>query len=216
MRDPELLRYKELSPYANSGSLTREQFLFHETRIVGELYLLGLTDEEIIAKVYAENLFRYPTEKMLRNIARACLKRIHALEDAENPDDKRLIDALVNRSGSVAKQICLYAMMQQNRLINDFMLKVIGNKFAERDYSFSKLVVSSFLIDLQEQDPWVASWSVSTLNKIRQVIVKTLVDNEYLDDINSRQLNTITINPLLEDILREKHKSALAAFNCLY
>lgn len=96
------------------------------------------------------------------------------------------------------------------------MLKVIGNKFVERDYSFSKLVVSSFLIDLQEQDPWVASWSVSTLNKIRQVIVKTLVDNEYLDDINSRQLNTITINPLLEDILREKHKPALAAFNCLY
>ena len=107
-------------------------------------------------------------------------------------------------------------MMRQNRLINDFMLKVIGNKFAERDYSFSKLVVSSFLIDLQEQDPWVASWSVSTLNKIRQVIVKTLVDNEYLDDINSRQLNTITINPILEDILREKHKLALAAFNCLY
>ena len=138
------------------------------------------------------------------------------MEDAENPDDKRLIDALVNRSSSVAKQICLYAMMQQNRLINDFMLKVIGNKFAERDYSFSKLVVSSFLIDLQEQDPWVASWSASTMNKIRQVIVKTLVDNEYLDDINSRQLNTITINPILEDILREKHNPALAAFNCLY
>lgn len=216
MRNPELLRYKELSPYANSGSLTREQFLFHETRIVGELYLHGLTDEEIISKVFVENLFRYPTEKMLRNIARACLKRVHSLENLDNPDDKRLIDALVYGSSSVAKQICLYAMMKQNRLINDFMLKVIGNKFAGRDYSFSKLVVSSFLIDLQEQDQWVASWSTSTINKIRQVIVKTLVDNEYLDDNNSRQLNTITITPILEDVLREKHRSALAAFNCLY
>ena len=37
MRDPELLRYKELSPYANSGSLTREQFLFQETRFEGEM-----------------------------------------------------------------------------------------------------------------------------------------------------------------------------------
>ena len=216
MRNPELLRYKELSPYANSGSLTREQFLFHETRIVGELYLYGLTDEEIISKVFVENLFRYPTEKMLSNIARACLKRVHSLENLDNPDDKRLIDALVYGSSSVAKQICLYAMMKQNRLINDFMLKVIGNKFAGRDYSFSKLVVSSFLIDLQEQDQWVASWSTSTINKIRQVIVKTLVDNEYLDDNNSRQLNTITITPILEDVLREKHRSALVAFNCLY
>lgn len=216
MRNPELLRYKELSHYANSGSLTREQFLFHETRIVGELYLHGLTDEEIVSKVFVENLFRYPTEKMLSNIARACLKRVHSLENLDNPDDKRLIDALVYGSSSVAKQICLYAMMKQNRLINDFMLKVIGNKFAGRDYSFSKLVVSSFLIDLQEQDQWVASWSTSTINKIRQVIVKTLVDNEYLDDNNSRQLNTITITPILEDVLREKHRSALAAFNCLY
>ena len=169
-----------------------------------------MSDEEIIKKVYNENLFRYPTEKMLRNIARVCLKRIHALED------ERLIKALVEKPGSIAKQVCLYAMMKQNRLVNDFMLKVIGHKFIERDYGFSKLVVSSFLIDLQEQDPWVASWSPSTINKIRQVIVKTLVDNEYLDDNKSRRLNTITINSVLEEVLREKDKAALAAFNCLY
>lgn len=210
MQNPELLRYKEKSPYEKSGSLTREQYLFNETRVVGELYLQGMTDEEIIEKVYNENLFRYPTEKMLRNIARVCLKRIHALED------DRLIKALVEMPGSIAKQVCLYAMMKQNRLINDFMLKVIGHKFIERDYGFSKLVVSSFLIDLQEQDPWVASWSPSTINKIRQVIVKTLVDNEYLDDNKSRQLNTITINSVLEEVLRDKDKAALAAFNCLY
>lgn len=210
MQNPELLRYKEQSPYEKSGSLTREQYLFNETRVVGELYLQGMSDEEIIEKVYNENLFRYPTEKMLRNIARVCLKRIHALED------ERLIKALVEMPGSIAKQVCLYAMMKQNRLINDFMFKVIGHKFIERDYGFSKLVVSSFLIDLQEQDPWVASWSPSTINKIRQVIVKTLVDNEYLDDNKSRQLNTITINSVLEGVLREKDKAALAAFNCLY
>lgn len=210
MQNPELLRYKEQSPYEKSGSLTREQYLFNETRLVGELYLQGMTDEEIIEKVYNENLFRYPTEKMLRNIARVCLKRIHALED------DRLIKALVEMPGSIAKQVCLYAMMKQNRLIYDFMLKVIGHKFIERDYGFRKLVVSSFLIDLQEQDPWVASWSPSTINKIRQVIVKTLVDNEYLDDNKSRQLNTITINSVLEEVLREKDGAALAAFNCLY
>ena len=210
MQNLELLRYKEQSHYEKSGALTREQYLFNETRVVGELYLHGMSDEETIEKVYNENLFRYPTEKMLRNIARVCLKRINALED------ERLIKALVEKPGSIAKQVCLYAMMKQNRLVNDFMLKVIGHKFIERDYGFSKLVVSSFLIDLQEQDPWVASWSPSTINKIRQVIVKTLVDNEYLDDNKSRQLSTITINSVLEEVLREKDKAALAAFNCLY
>ena len=70
MQNLELLRYKEQSPYEKSGALTREQYLFNETRVVGELYLQGMSDEEIIEKVYNENLFRYPTEKMLRNIAR--------------------------------------------------------------------------------------------------------------------------------------------------
>lgn len=210
MKSEELLRYKELSPYVNSGSLTREQYLFHETRLVAELYLQGLVDAEIVEKVYHENLFQYPTEKMLRNIARVCLKRLHAL------DDERLIAALAQQPASIAKQICLYAMMQQNRLMNDFMLKVIGKKFLERDYSFNRLVVSSFLLDLQEQDPWVASWSASTLTKIRQVIMKTLVDNDYLDNNKAEQLNTVTVNGILEAVLKEKNQAALAAFNCLY
>lgn len=210
MKSEESLRYKELSPYVNSGSLTREQYLFNETRIVGELYLQGLVDAEIVEKVYRENLFQYPTEKSLRKLARCCLRRIHAL------GDERLIAALVQQSASSAKQICLYAMMQQNRLVNDFMLKVIGKRFQKRDYSFNKLVVSSFLLDLQEQDPWVASWSASTLTKIRQVIVKTLVDNDYLDNTKAERLNTVTINSMLEVVLREKNQAALAAFNCLY
>ena len=210
MKSEEVLRYKERSPYVKSGSLTREQFLFNETRSVAELYLQGLTDAEIVEQVYRENLFQYPTEKMLRNIARVCLKRLRAL------DDERLIAALVEQPASSAKQICLYAMMQQNRLMNEFMLKVIGKKFLERDYSFNKLLVSSFLLDLQEQDLWVASWSASTLTKIRQVIVKTLVDNDYLDNNKSEQLNTVTINSILEAALREKNQAALAAFNCLY
>lgn len=210
MKSQESLRYKEFSPYVNSGSLTREQYLFNETRIVGELYLQGLDDEEIVKKVYEENLFQYPTEKMLRNIARVCLKRLHALAD------DRLIEALVNQPASIAKQICLYAMMQQNRLVNDFMLKVIGKKFQERDYSFNKLLVSSFLLDLQEQDQWVASWSSSTMTKIRQVLIKTLVDNDYLDNNKAETLNTITISSILETVLREKNKAALTAFNCLY
>ena len=51
MQNLELLRYKEQSPYEKSGALTREQYLFNETRVVGELYLQGMSDEEIIEKV---------------------------------------------------------------------------------------------------------------------------------------------------------------------
>ena len=43
--------YKYDPPYSGSGSLTREQFLFHETRIVAKLLVdEELNDDEIIVK----------------------------------------------------------------------------------------------------------------------------------------------------------------------
>lgn len=57
MQNPELLRYKEQSPYKKLGSLTREQYLFNETRIVGELYLQGMTDTALMKCFWKINLY---------------------------------------------------------------------------------------------------------------------------------------------------------------
>ena len=46
-----------------SGALTREQFLFHEMRITARLKLEGLSDRDVLTRVYNDNLFQYPTEK---------------------------------------------------------------------------------------------------------------------------------------------------------
>jgi hypothetical protein len=117
----------------------------------------------------------------------------------------------------VAKQVCLYAMMRQYRLIWDFMLTVVGEKYCNLDSSFSKADVNAFLMRLQEQDDWVATWSENTIAKVRQVIIKTLVENEYLDSPKAEQLNPVLISPLLENAIRaDGQEAALPAFNCLY
>ena len=56
--------FKYDSPYSGSGSLTREQFLFYETRIVAKLLVdEGLNDDEITKRIMDENLFQFPTLK---------------------------------------------------------------------------------------------------------------------------------------------------------
>ena len=60
------------------------------------------------------------------------------------------------------------------------------------------------------------TWSDSTIAKVRQVIVKTLVENEYLDSPKAERLNPVLINPLLENAIRAAGQEiALPAFNCL-
>ena len=59
-----------------SASLTREQFLFSETRIVAQLMDKGLDEAAIYEKIVSENLFQLPTEKSVRSLIRPCVRRL--------------------------------------------------------------------------------------------------------------------------------------------
>lgn len=62
----------------------------------------------------------------------------------------------------------------------------------------------------------MATWSDSTIAKIRQILTKTLVENDYLDSIKADHLNMVLISPILENAIRNNGVTeALPAFNCL-
>ena len=143
-----------------NGGLTREQFLFYEIRTVATLLQQGLSRDEILEKIKQENLFQFPTERMISSIANTCFKRIDALES------ETLVYHLANAPADVAKQINLYAMMKYNRIVWDFMTTVIAEKFRTQEFDFSKKDLNVFFFRLQEQNDSVASWSDSTINKI--------------------------------------------------
>ena len=84
-----------------NGGLTREQFLFYEIRVLAGLLNDGLSEEEAVQQIIDENLFQFPTERMLKSIAGTCLKRIHALDNAA------LAAGLATEPFAVAKQINL-------------------------------------------------------------------------------------------------------------
>lgn len=199
---------KQTSPY--NAAITREQFLFYEMRITAKLLNEGLDKDHVVERIISENLFQYPTEKSVRKMALACIRRLEVLKD------NTLISAIATQPSSIAKQICLYAMMRQYRLVWDFMLTVIGDKYQKLDGSFSRMDLNAFFMRLQEQDNWVATWSNSTITKVRQVLTKILVENEYLDSIDATHLNPVLISSLLENTIREDGQEiALPAFNCL-
>lgn len=102
------------SPYR--AYITREPFLFYEMRTTARLLSDGLTDQETLDRIEKDNLFQYPTERSVKRMAKACLKRLRGM------DDDSLINAIATKPQDVSRQICLYAMMKEHRLISDFML----------------------------------------------------------------------------------------------
>ncbi|MFR3551926.1 MAG: DUF1819 family protein [Negativibacillus sp.] len=195
--------------YLYNASLTREPFLFYEMRTTAKLLCSGLSEENVVEQITNDNLFQYPTEKSVARMAKACLKRLAAM------DDNDLVRAIAQQPTDVAKQICLYAMMKQSRLMWEFMLTVIGEKYRLKDSSFGRIDLNTYFMRLQEQDDAVATWSEGTITKLKQVLAKVLVENEYLDNIRADHLNSVYLHPILENAIRSHgDRMVLPAFNC--
>lgn len=192
-----------------NGGLTAEQFLFYEIRIVSKQYLEGRSIDEIIEYIQRDNLFQYPTEREVSRLTRACYKRLVAL------DNEKLVYELANASVEVAKQINLYAMMRYNRLVREFMTDIIGEKYRQQDFSYTKKDINVFFSRLREQNDDIAAWSEQTITKLKQVLTKCLIETEMLDSFRARELNPIFISAELESGIRENNDlAALPAFNC--
>ena len=191
-------------------TITREQFLFHEMRIVARLLDGGMDEEKVKEEVVANNLFQYPTERMIKNIASVCLNRF------KETDSKELTHIVATESSDVAKQACLFLMMNYYRLVWEFMITVIGEKYRTKDSSFTKIDLNSFFTRLQEQNDVVASWSNATINKCKQVLKKTLVETGYLDNNRSEVLNPVLLDYSVREAIENTNNSeALVAFGCM-
>jgi len=191
-----------------NGGLTAEQFLFYEMRIVSKMYTQGKPLEEILETVKRDNLFQYPTERQVSRLTRACYKRLVAL------GNENLTREVANAPVEVAKQINLYAMMRYNRLVREFMINLVGEKYRLNDFSFTRKDANVFFSHLQEQNDDVAKWSEQTITKLKQVLTKCLIETEMLDSVRDTTLNPIFISEELERGIKENNDlSALAAFN---
>lgn len=196
------------SPYKGCGSLTREQFLFYEMRTTAKLMKEGLSDQEIYEKIREENLFQYPTEKSIQSLSKACIARLRAL------DDLNLVEKIVTQPSDEAKQICLYAMMKQYRLVWDFMINVIGEKYRTQNFSFNRSDVTVFFMQLQEQDDYMAEWTESTIKKVISVLIRILIETGYLDNNRANHINPVLLSVSLENAIRSNNDQiVLPAFN---
>ena len=188
---------------AYSAALTKAHFLFSEMRITAALLADGQPSDAAMERIVRENLYQYPTERSLKEVAKYCLSRLAGMGSPE------LVAALASAPASVAKQVCLYAMAKQSRLVYDFLMTVIAEKYRCLDYSFSSKDVTVFFERLREQDPAVSGWSASTVKKLQGVVTRALVECGFIDTCRSKVLNIVSPAPVLEQVIRAKHEDAL-------
>lgn len=184
------LRRMAVKPPASGGSLTREQFLLSEIRKVASLREQGVSDSDIIDLAKAQNIFQYPTLRVVENIAKVCLRRLNMLEQPQ------LQAMLAEEAGNPerAAQINLYAMARTYRLMRDFLEVEIATRFLVRDYRFGPAEMNLYFGSLVVRNREAASWSDSTIGKLKQILRKSLYETGLLDDLAGGMLQVIRLD----------------------
>ena len=139
-------------------SITREQFLMREMRIVARLLIDGVPADEIVQRAVQDNIFQYPTTTMTGNIARTCLMRFDALGAAY----EQVTALIAHGTPAQAAQANLYAMARTYAIVWEFLVRVVGWHYSTLDYSLTMPDINVFFADMQSEQPAFASWSEST------------------------------------------------------
>lgn len=158
-----------------SGKLTGESFLLYELKIVAKLKKEGYTDKEIRKRVLEENLFQYKFTSSISRRLTPLIQRINLL-------DEKLIDRLIEDPLGDGIVINLYSIMKNDRLFFEFMNEVMREKLKSNNEVLEKKDINIFIETKIEQNEGIASWSDSTVNKIKQVIKKILMEAKVIEN----------------------------------
>lgn len=152
-----------------SADLTGNPLLFAETRMTAKMRCAGLTDDEIVEEIWEHNLYQYNGRKKLRERARAILRRLDQL----SPE---LLKIVAEGPLDLAKLTALYAVAKSNRVVADFIIQVYVPNARLAEGRIEPSDAKEFFRVLREQNEVVAAWSESTIERLRQAVVKMLAD----------------------------------------
>jgi|LSQX01.2.fsa_nt_gb hypothetical protein len=178
------------------ANLTGAWFLFYEIKQVIKLIQKGMTDKEIKQVVFEENLFQYDKKSSITRAFPSVLRRARLLSD-------ELRKVVIEGSMENSKLVNLLAITLDDLLFEEFMQEVIREKYHNNDLILEKKDVNVFFTHKAEQSEKVRSFSVATVNKLRQVYFKILVESGVLSDVKTGELNRIYLDEHLKLLLKE-------------
>ncbi|MDD2524605.1 MAG: DUF1819 family protein [Endomicrobiaceae bacterium] len=172
-----------------SAKLTAEPFLYNETKIIAT-YLLNGEDEELLKKKNVEeNLIKYKSLKSVTRVNSPIFRRINIM-------DREMLEDFIYSDIENSKFILLYAIMKTDKLVRDFVLEIYKDKLLMR-----KEYIEKFDIDNWYEEKCILSNTLkerteSTANKLKQVIMKILLDSGLVEKDKKRFK---IIKPLLKE-----------------
>lgn len=171
-----------------------------ESRRIASLLLTSPDEAAWLQSIEADNILQKNTPATARRQATLIRKRLMTLDAAA-------WTAISSRESEVAAQLLLAAAIKHSQLLGDFLRHVYAARQRKLEPALSPTDWPDFLAECAHHDPAVLRWSNSTQAKLREVIVRILVEAKYLKNSRTMTLTPQFLHPEVRRYLDDRQET---------
>ena len=193
--------------------------LISETQEIFRLYAEGFSLAEIQEKIVHENILGKKSQSLRENIFQITKQRYF---DNVSPDHLKCISSIVNSDlqKHFKNFILFFHLSLFDRLIFDFVVTYVFQKYLDGALGITKIDVENFLSAQEQNHNEIIAWSASTRAKLARGILAALSQFEILKGSKKKELHRIYL-PVeaflyISIFLKELGYSAKAIINAPY
>lgn len=174
-----------------SANITGGGLLLQESRILAEQLLAGRRADELLSVSLAQNLLQKHSPATTKKMVGLIIPRLKTM-------DQRSLAVVVRGDKAEASLLLLAAIAGCHRLVGDFLVYISRECIARYKPAVTFHDWEDFFAQCVSLQPDMEKWSAATVQKLRNVIFRLLVESGVLEGKSYRIL------PLyLPDAVRE-------------
>jgi hypothetical protein len=184
-------------------SFTAAPLLLQESVKLAELFLEFKDWDMVRDEVVSKNLLQSRTQSSLRRICQEIIPRLACLSQEG-------LELLVQGSSQEQVQLLWVAICRQYEFIAEFAVEILRERYLTLKGDVQFVDFDSFFNQKSEWHPELENLSISTRNKLRQVLFRIMREADLLAKNNT--INTVMLSPRVVDILTRDNPRDLSFF----
>jgi len=183
-----------------TATISSTSLRLRESRIVADLLLQGLSDEEWAAAVVDQNVLQLGKEVTIIRSSRILRARLEPLGEG--------LWRMVRDGGrELATQAALAGAVKHSRLLGDFMDLTLREQRTLFSRKLDHRMWNEYIAGCRGRDPDMPLWSDTTVAKLRSVVFSMLAEAGYLKDTRSLRLQNVFVDGRLAAHLHDRGES---------
>ncbi len=167
-----------------------------ESRRIAALLMQSPTAAEWDQAIKVDNILQKATPSTAVRQTRLIRLRLAPL-------GPRLWALVADGEREVAAQALFAAALLHSALLHDFVRTVLVSHHRRLDTQINVHTWEPFLADCAAVDPAVATWTPATHAKLLQVILRILVEAQYLESSRTLRLRATHVHPQVKRLLHD-------------